>query len=59
MCKRDRGARCVLQATLRLYKNKPDTLNRLQLWMVKLNDRVESPRIPWRPVGLSQATMAA
>jgi transposase len=22
------------------YKNKPDTLNRLQLWMVKLNDRV-------------------
>jgi transposase len=34
------GARCVLQAALRLYKNKPDTLNRLQLWMVKLNDRV-------------------
>lgn len=34
------GARCVLQAALRLYKNKPDTLNRLQLWMVKLNERV-------------------
>jgi transposase len=33
------GARCVLQAALRLHKNKPDTLNRLQLWMVKLNDR--------------------
>lgn len=24
----------------RLYKNKPETLNRLQQWMVKLNDRV-------------------
>ena len=34
------GARCVLIATLRLYKNKPDTLNRLQQWMVKLHDRV-------------------
>jgi len=34
------GARCVLLAALRLYKNKPDTLNRLQQWMVKLNDRV-------------------
>jgi transposase len=34
------GAHCVLLATLRLYKNKPDTLNRLQQWMVKLNDRV-------------------
>lgn len=34
------GARCVLQAAIRLHKNKPDTLNRLQLWMVKLNDRV-------------------
>lgn len=34
------GARCVLQAALRLHKNKPDTLNRLQLWMVKLHDRV-------------------
>ena len=34
------GARCVLQAALRLQKNKPDTLNRLQLWMVKLNERV-------------------
>ncbi|MBP9806413.1 MAG: IS110 family transposase, partial [Candidatus Accumulibacter sp.] len=29
------GARGVLQAALRLYKNKPETLNRLQLWMVK------------------------
>jgi hypothetical protein len=34
------GARCILQAALRLHKNKPDALNRLQLWMVKLNDRV-------------------
>lgn len=34
------GARCVLLAALRLSKNSPDTLNRLQLWMVKLNDRV-------------------
>ena len=34
------GARCVLQAALRLHKNKPDTLNRLQLWMIKLNERV-------------------
>jgi transposase len=34
------GARSVLVAALRLYKNKPNTLNRLQLWMVKLNDRV-------------------
>lgn len=34
------GARCVLLAALRLSKNRPDTLNRLQLWMVKLNDRV-------------------
>ena len=34
------GAHCVLLATLRLYKNKPETLNRLQQWMVKLNDRV-------------------
>lgn len=34
------GARGVLQAALRLYKNKPETLNRLQLWMVKLNERV-------------------
>jgi transposase len=34
------GARCVLQAALRLYKNKPNTLNRLQQWMVKLHERV-------------------
>jgi len=34
------GARCVLQAALRLHKNKPDTLNRLQQWMVKLHERV-------------------
>lgn len=34
------GGRCVLQAALRLHKNKPDTLNRLQLWIVKLHDRV-------------------
>lgn len=34
------GARGVLQAALRLYKNKPETLNRLQQWMVKLNERV-------------------
>ena len=30
------GAR---NAALRLHKDKPDTLNRLQWWMVKLNDR--------------------
>lgn len=34
------GARCVLQAALRLYKTRPETLNRLQQWMVKLNERV-------------------
>jgi transposase len=34
------GARCVLQAALRVYKRKPETLNRLQLWMLKLNERV-------------------
>ena len=34
------GARCVLQAALRLYKSKPETLNRLQLWMLKLNERI-------------------
>ena len=34
------GARGVLQAALRLHKNKPATLNRLQQWMVKLNERV-------------------
>jgi transposase len=34
------GARCVLQAALRLRKSKPETLNRLQQWMVKLNDRI-------------------
>jgi transposase len=34
------GARCVLQAALRLHKNKPNTLNRLQLWMITLNERV-------------------
>jgi transposase len=34
------GARCVLVAAMRLYKNKPETLNRLQQWMVKLHDRV-------------------
>lgn len=34
------GARSILVAALRLHKNKPDTLNRLQLWMVKLHDRV-------------------
>ena len=38
------GARCVLIAALRLHKNKPDTLNRLQLWMIKLNDRIGYPR---------------
>ena len=34
------GARCVLQAALRLHKNKPNTLNRLQLWMITLHERV-------------------
>ena len=38
------GARCVLQAALRLHKNKPNTLNRLQLWMITLNERVERSR---------------
>lgn len=34
------GATCVLLAALRLYKNRPESLNRLQQWMVKLHDRV-------------------
>jgi transposase len=34
------GARNVLLAALRLHKNRPDALNRLQLWMVKLHERV-------------------
>ena len=34
------GASSVLLATLRLRKHKPDKLNRLQQWMVRLHDRV-------------------
>lgn len=39
-----------------LHSNKPLAMKALHLWY---EDETESPRVPWRPVGLSQATMAA
>lgn len=34
------GARCVLQAALRIHAQAPERLNRLQQWMVRLHERV-------------------